>query len=147
MKSLKIMGVELYKFSIPLKYKTVVRIGVIENVENVLVKIITNGGIYGWGEASPFGPITGGTQHSNFEVGKHLAKVVLGKNPIDIESRMAEINRAIVHESSIRSAFDMALYDILGKAANLPLYALLGGGVREMRTDETIGMHTASVSN
>jgi L-alanine-DL-glutamate epimerase-like enolase superfamily enzyme len=53
---------------------------------------------------------------------------------------MRDINGFIAGESSIRSAFDMALYDIAAKVAGLPLYQLLGGGLRELRTDLTIGL-------
>ena len=69
------------------------------------------------------------------------------KNPLAIEARMYEINRQFVGESSIRSAFDMALYDILGKTADLPLYQLLGGELREIRTDLTIGMQDTVEQN
>jgi L-alanine-DL-glutamate epimerase-like enolase superfamily enzyme len=43
---------------------------------------------------------------------------------------------------TILSAFDMALYDILGKRADLPLYALLAGSKRTLITDRTIGIDT-----
>lgn len=138
---LTITSIDIYKFNIGLKYKIVVPIGEIQNAENVLIRINTNNPeIFGWGEASPFGPITGGIQTSNFAAAQYLAHVVLGKNPLAIENLVAEMKRVIIHESSIRSAFDMALYDILGKKANLPLYKLLGGELREIYTDKTIGM-------
>ena len=66
--------------------------------------------------------------------------MILGKNPLSIENRMREINGFIVWESSTRSAFDIALYDIAAKAANMPLYQFLGGEPRTLRTDFTIGL-------
>jgi len=137
---MKITRIELYKMDLPLDIPCKTSVGVIDSTENVLVKIYTDSNIFGLGEASPFSQITGDTQGSNLAVGQKLAKLVLNKNPLEIEDRMKEINRFIAGEPSIRSAFDMALYDILGKAANLPVYALLGGSNRTLVTDCTIGM-------
>ena len=53
---------------------------------------------------------------------------------------MTEINGFTVGVPSIRSAFDMALYDIAAKAADMPLYQFLGGEKRAIRTDLTIGI-------
>lgn len=137
---MKISCIDVYKFNIELTQPTVVPIGILDAANNVVVRITTDSGIQGWGEASPFAPITGDTQTSNFENARPLALGILGKNPLAVEARMREINAETTGEPSLRSAFDMALYDILGKAAGLPLYALLGGERRPLRTDFTIGM-------
>jgi len=136
----EIERVDIYKLNIPFVRPLKIPLGVMEGARNVLIKLTTDTGLHGWGEASPFAPITGDTQESNYATAQQLALLIKGKNPLAIEARMAEINRFIVSEPSIRSAFDMALYDLLGKAANLPLYALLGGERRDIRTDLTIGI-------
>lgn len=92
------------------------------------------------GEASPFAPITGDTQSSCFETAQVLARLIKGKNPLNIDTLMNEINRAMVGEFSIRSAFDMALYDLLGKYLNQPLYRIFGGDNHEIHTDLTVGL-------
>lgn len=137
---MKIKSVDIYKINISLEYPTRVPIGVISSAKNILVRINTDEGIYGWGEASPFSPITGDSQCSNYVMAGKIATLIKGKCAINIEARMTEINGLTISEPSIRSAFDMALYDLRAKYANLPLYALLGGGRRELRTDITIGL-------
>ena len=139
---MKITRVDIYKFNIPFIHEVVVPIGILSGANNVAVRITTDSGIQGWGEASPFAPITGDTQESNFENARLFARTVMGKDPTANEARMAEINAATIGDSSLRSAFDMAFYDILGQAANMPLYRLLGGENRPLRTDFTIGMQT-----
>ncbi len=140
---MKITRIDVYKFTIPMIHEVVVPIGILTAANNIAVRITTDSGIEGWGEASPFAPITGDTQESNFATARLFALTVLDKDPTAIEARMAEINAASIGDSSLRSAFNTAFFDILGQVANLPLYSLLGGEKRPLRTDFTIGMQTS----
>ena len=132
--------IQIAKLNIPYHKPIKVAIGEIAGAENILIKITTDTGLVGWGEASPVAYITGDTQQTNYQTAQQLARLISGKDPLAIEARMREINGATVAESSIRSAFDMALYDLAAKAADMPLYQFLGGALRELRTDLTIGL-------
>ncbi|MBA7503207.1 D-Ala-D/L-Ala epimerase [subsurface metagenome] len=138
--SLKITTVDIFKINLPKKFPFKTALGTQNNSANVLVRINTNDDIYGIGECSPSYNITGDNQTIAYEIGIYIAKLIKGKNPLAIDARMREINRFITKQSQIKSAFDMALYDILGKTVNLPLYALLGGEKRSLFTDYTIGI-------
>ncbi len=122
-----ITTVELYKLKVPLKEPFVISLETIEFTDNVIVKVVTEGGITGFGEASPFRTIHGETQESCFEIGKVLARQLRGKNALATEDLLAGIDAAIAGNHCIKSAFDMALYDIAAQVAGLPLYAFLGG--------------------
>jgi L-alanine-DL-glutamate epimerase-like enolase superfamily enzyme len=143
---MQINKVDIYTLKIPYHIPTEAPIGILTGADNVVIKITTDTGLEGWGEASPFGPITGDTQASNYSMAQTFGRLLIGKDPLGIEARMAQLNRHTTGEPSIRSAFDMALYDLAAKAANMPLYQFLGGEVneqgmhREIRTDLTIGM-------
>lgn len=136
-------SVEIYK--IDLDFIEPFRISMVEitSAESYFIKINTKEGIYGIGEGNPTNTLTGETREMNMVAAVDLAKLLLRKDALNIEERMREINIYLVHNSTLRSAFDMALYDLLGKAANLPLYALLGGGKRKFWTDNTIGINEA----
>lgn len=136
---MKIAKIEISRLHMTFTQSLKVALGEITGADNVVIKIITDSGIYGWGEASPFAPITGDSVESNFAVAPALAELITGKDALAIEARMTEINGFTVGEPSLRSAFDMALYDIAAKAAGLPLYRFLGGEQRQLRTDMTIG--------
>ncbi len=138
--NLKINRVEIYKSDIPFHEPFRIAIMEITAAQSVFVKIFTEDGIYGIGEANPYWGITGETQAINLAAAVDLAKLILGKDALDIEERNREMNKYLAFNSTIRSAFDMALYDILGKAAALPLYSLLGGGKRSFWTDNTISI-------
>lgn len=143
---MKIKRVDIHKINIERSQPTRIAIGLLSEAQNVGIKITADNDMYGWGEASPFAPITGDSQDGNFVTAKHLAKLIKGKNPLAIDARMAEINAFSAGQPSIRSAFDMALYDLAAKVANMPLYQFLGGEAlfqskhRIIRTDSTIGI-------
>jgi L-alanine-DL-glutamate epimerase-like enolase superfamily enzyme len=71
---------------------------------------------------------------------KEFAKLWKGKDPLAIEERMSELHKFTAHNFTIKSAFDLALYDISAKAAELPLYKFLNGNKRDIETDITIGI-------
>jgi L-alanine-DL-glutamate epimerase-like enolase superfamily enzyme len=139
--------IAIYPLNIGLKHAIRVPLGVIESAQNVAIKLTTDSGLVGWGEASPFAPITGDSQATNLATAVQLAELVLGKPALALEARTAEINGFTVGEPSIRSAFDMALYDLAAKAADMPLYQFLGGEPRPLRTDLTIGLQDSGARN
>ncbi|MFQ5770385.1 MAG: mandelate racemase/muconate lactonizing enzyme family protein [bacterium] len=137
---LKITSIDIYKADIDFNEPFRIAIMEIVSAQSVFIKINTNAGLFGFGEANPTWGITGETQAINLAGAVDLARLLLNKDPVNIEERMKEINQFLRHNSTLRSAFDMALYDLLGKAAELPLYAFLGGGKRSFWTDNTIGI-------
>ncbi len=141
MENIVITEVEIIKLNLPYKEPFVISLGVIESATNVVIKIHTNSGLTGIGECAPFVTIVGETQETVFETSKLIARLLKGKDPFAIEDRLAEIDRAIAGNYTMKSAFDMALYDLLAKKAQLPLYKLLGGSnTREIFTDMTISI-------
>lgn len=138
---LSIVRIEIYEMTIPLKSPFVISLGPITHAENTIIRIHTNEGIYGTGECSPFPTIHGETQAGNQSVAKALAPLWIGKDPLAIEDRMDELERAIAFNPCIKSAFDMALYDLKAKYCRMPLYQLLGGSKNKvMETDMTVGL-------
>ncbi|MEN9612475.1 MAG: hypothetical protein RLZZ628_3289 [Bacteroidota bacterium] len=140
---MKISRIEIFKLNIPLKEPFIISLETITHAENVLVKIWTDTGIYGLGECSPYKTIAGESQESAFEIAKLLAKTLQNTNPLAIENRLWDMDKVLVGNRCIKSAFDMALYDISAKVAQLPLYALLGGeNNRLIHTDMTVSIGT-----
>jgi L-alanine-DL-glutamate epimerase-like enolase superfamily enzyme len=126
------------KFNKPFK----IALGEIQSSENVLVRIFDDEGRYGIGEASPLWTIAGETRPIAIEAARVLASLVIGKDPGAIGARLAEMDAFLVHNTTIKSAFDGALYDLAAKHAGLPLYAFLGGENREIISDMTLGIDT-----
>lgn len=141
---LRITKIEIFNLDISYKKPFVISLGVMKEAANTAIRIHTNQeGLYGVGEATPTTFITGDIQASNFEFAKMLAELIKGKNPLEIEDRIYEMDRFLKLNPSIICAFDMALYDILGKYADMPLYAIWGGkNNRIITTDMTVGIST-----
>lgn len=143
--ALTIAGVDLFKLSIPLRQPFAIALGRIERADNLLVRIWASDGTYGLGEGSPLWYVTGETQATAFEAAKVLGRLLLGRDPLAVEARMADLDRSMAHNPTAKSAFDLALYDLAAKQAGLPLYALLGGEKRTFWTDDTIGINPPEV--
>lgn len=136
-----IQQIGLYKLSIPLIEPFITSLGSDDHAENVLVKIMTKEGVTGFGECSPYMPITGESQETCFIVGQYFAKILKGKNALAIEECIGAMDKLIYGNTSIKSAFDMALYDIASQHARVPLYKFLGGeNDKTIITDYTVSI-------
>lgn len=138
---MKIIQTEIYKSPIRLKEPFIISLGPLECAENVVVRIRTDEGLVGMGECSPFMTINGENMETGFVVGQYLGKVLLGKNPLDLEGCMQAMDKLIFGNSSIKSAFDIALHDIAAQYAGLPLYRFLSGeNNKTLYTDYTVSI-------
>jgi L-Ala-D/L-Glu epimerase len=131
--------IQIYKYSIPMHPFTIAT-GTMDFAQNILIKIFTNTGFIGIGECSAFPMIVGETQNTCYEMAKDFAALWKGKDASNIEDRLNELHLFTAGNGTIKSAFDMALYDIAAQHANQPLYEYLGGTKKEMLTDITVGI-------
>lgn len=96
----------------------------------IFIKISTDEGIEGWGE------MISGTKTDTVVAGAYeLGKRIIGRNPFEIERIWQELHRSFFRggpiNGTIISGIEMALWDIKGKALNVPIYELLGGAARD----------------
>lgn len=136
-----ILHTEIYKFSIPMHPFTIAT-GTMHYAQNILIRIHTDAGFYGVGECSAFPMIVGETQATCFEMAKDFASLWKGKEALDIPARMHELHDFTAFNATIKSAFDMALHDLVSRSAGQPLYRFLGGKKKPIETDLTIGIDT-----
>jgi L-Ala-D/L-Glu epimerase len=138
---MRIQQIEIYKSEIKLREPFVISLGLLEYSENVVIVIRTDKGIAGFGESSPFMTINGESIETCFVVAQYLAKILIGKDPLEIAECSACMDKIIFGNSSVKSAFDIALYDIASQNAGLPLYAFLGGNRNKtLTTDYTVSL-------
>ena len=98
----------------------------------LLVKIETDEGIFGWGESG-----LSGREKAVAGALEHYREFLIGRDPTQIGAIWQEMYRSQYFEGgrvlqAAISAIDIALYDIKGKALGVPVYQLLGGKQRDL---------------
>lgn len=101
------------------------------NRNQLVVKVETDEGIYGLGESG-----LSGRELAVIGALQHFREFLIGKDPMQIGRIWQELYRGQYFEGgrvllAAQSAIDIALYDIAGKALNVPVYQLLGGKHRD----------------
>jgi L-Ala-D/L-Glu epimerase len=134
-----ISHIDIYRFSIPMVPFTIAT-GTMDHAQNVFIRVHTDAGFYGVGECSAFPMIVGETQDTCLIMAKEFARLWKGQDALDIEGRLQQLNDFTAGNTTIKSAFDMALYDIAAKNAGLPLCKFLNGEKRDVESDITIGI-------
>jgi len=108
---------------------------------NVFLRIETNQGFIGYGCAAPDEHLTGETHESVLRSIQGTARSnLIGSDPLRPAMLMERLKPLMKGNPSALAALDMALFDILGKIANIPLWRLLGGFKDRIKTSVTIGI-------
>lgn len=130
----KICSIKVYQVELPLIKPYRISGGriFVDKMDSIVVAVQTSDGVVGWGESCPFGKaylpaFAGGIKAGIAE----LAPVLIGENPLQLDYINHLMDLALPGHLYVKSAIDVACWDILGKYTNLPLYTLLGGRYSE----------------
>lgn len=107
---------------------------------NVLVKISTDEGLWGIGEAAPFEPVTGESAATVLEALKLFRTGLIGMDPLDVEGIHRMMDRLLSGNTSAKAAVDIALYDIKGKLMGMPGGFAVNGGVYTLSDKPGLGI-------
>ncbi len=137
---MRITGYEIYEISIPTRRKHTWASSTADVGQGyAILKITTDCGIDGFGEATAM-PEWGG-DHGRYYgesaaidklvIEKNLFPIIEGMDPFDIDCIHRKMDLGIRGYYYAKTAIDEALYDIMGKAFDMPVYKLLGGQYRK----------------
>jgi len=98
-----------------------------DTIETNVVRIDTDNGLQGWGEVCPIPHYLPAYSAGVAPALAELAPVLLGADPIGTDALLQRCDNHLQDHRYVKSALDIALWDLTAKAANLPLYSLLGG--------------------
>ena len=128
---MNIKRIEPIPVSLPLT-KPIKMAGVeLRTADNVLVRLETDQGIVGWGEAASAPSMTGETVESMTAAIRYLVPYLEGAALDDLDAIAVRVDRALYGNNAAKSAIEIALHDALGKATGKAACELLGGRRRE----------------
>lgn len=125
---MKITKIEVFPVAIPLKKSFETSRAQQTTGKFVIVKVYADEGIIGIGEGDPRPHVTGETLETATHVlKKYISPHLIGENPLDIVRIHEKMDHLIELNPSAKCAVDMAIFDLIAKKYNIPLYSLLGG--------------------
>jgi muconate cycloisomerase len=122
----KIKSIEPIAVSLPMLKPVIMAGEEVRQADNVLVRIETDSGLIGWGEAASAPVMTGDTLESIVSAVHYLTPVLRGREPADIEGALAAMDGRMYGNHGAKAAIEIALHDLTGRAAGKPVHALLG---------------------
>ena len=127
---MKITRIQVYQVDLPLKEGNYSWSGgkSVEVFDSTVVRVETDEGVIGFGEITPLGPVYLPSYASGARAGiAELAPALIGLDPRDLDVLGRAMDARLKGHPYVKSAIDMACWDILGKSSGLPLVTLLGG--------------------
>ena len=127
---MKIRKISVYKVDLPLheggyKWSGGKSVTVFDSVH---VCVESDSGITGWGEVCPLGPAYLPAYAQGARTGiQFLAEQLIGENPLELMKLNQRMDQILKGHPYVKSAIDMACWDILGKVTGQPVCTLLGG--------------------
>jgi len=138
---MKITKVEAWQADLKLEEPYTIAYETYDRVINIFLRIETDSGIIGYGCAAPDEHVTCETETSVLAALNDVAIPILtGADPLRFVMLLEQLKKGISHQYAALAAVDIALFDILGKFANLPVWKMLGGFRDRIQTSITIGI-------
>ena len=127
---MKIKTIEPIAVALPMKKPVQMAGETVAHADNVFVRIESEDGVVGWGEAASAPTMTGETVAGMMAAIELMAPKLLGGAADDFVAASAAIHAQLYGNSGAKAAIEIALHDLVGRATGRPVYALLGGKAR-----------------
>lgn len=123
----KIEQLSVHVLKIPAKAVHSHGSGDVAAIHTILLELVTDTGITGWGEASPWPVFTGTAEAAVAALHNHLRGHVVGQDSVQVEGIMTKCEQVIVDQPEAKAALETALLDITGQVCGLSIAELVGG--------------------
>lgn len=129
---MRLEKVEVHPITMTLRTPIPMSSGVIESTGNVLVKLVTDEGLVGWGEGVEAPALTHQRQRDIVADLEALTPLLIGADPMRRMSLWNAMTGLVPGATTAIGAVDIALHDLAGRALGVPASQLLGGTVRDV---------------
>jgi len=129
-KTVKIKTIEPIAVRLPMKKPVQMAGETVAQAENVFVRIESESGAVGWGEAAAAPTMTGETIAGMMAAIELMTPKLLRRAAYDFAGAAAAMNAQLYGNSGAKAAIDMALHDLVGRASGRPVHALFGAKKR-----------------
>jgi cis-L-3-hydroxyproline dehydratase len=131
---MKIIAIKAWQVDLPLKEGRYSwsNVNFVEVFDATVVAIETDAGLTGYAECCPLGSSYLPAYAKGVRAGlEELAPKLIGVDPTNLGEINRRMDAALKGHPYVKAPIDIACWDILGKAANLPVYTLLGGAAQD----------------
>ena len=105
--------------------------GDVAGIRSVILEVATDGGLTGWGEASPWPVFTGTVEGNAAALHVYLRPHLIGADPVQVEKHLKTADRIVVGCPEAKAALETALLDVVGQMTGLSIAELVGGRHRD----------------
>ena len=126
------------RLDVPLSKPFGISRGAQQLAANVLVELVLEGGVRGWGEGAPFPAFNGETQEQALAACSLAAPIVAGIDVYDTDHLAQQVGAACAASPSAVCAIETAILDCQARLRGVSIRELLGGAEEEVVTDITI---------
>jgi L-alanine-DL-glutamate epimerase-like enolase superfamily enzyme len=127
---IKITKIEAIAVSLPMKKPVQMAGETVAHAENVFVRVESDAGAVGWGEAAAAPTMTGETIAGMMAAIELMRPKLIGRAAYDFAGATAAMDAQLYGNSGAKAAIDIALHDLVGRASGRPVYALFGAKQR-----------------
>jgi L-Ala-D/L-Glu epimerase len=138
---MRIVEVHHFRLDMDLAVPYTIAYDTVHKVTNIILKLVTDTGLIGWGCAAPDFAASGETPEDIISAAdSSIVDILKGQNPFQIARIAQQLKELLPQLPAARAMVDTALFDMLARKAELPLYQLLGGYKAKIATSITIGI-------
>lgn len=128
---MRIVAMDVFPIDLVLREPIPMSTGVISSTGNVVVKLVSDDGVVGWGEGVEAPALTGQRRADIVADLEALSDVVVGSDPTRIGECWSRAARALPGATTARGALDIAIHDLVARSLGVPVHRIIGGAFRD----------------